>query len=78
MDDLTCNCCDQPKEKLTMKKSALLKGHTLYLCQTCIDGKKEPRWIVILTGHEYGIATIKDYLTKGRYCGRTIEGSELV
>lgn len=77
-DVLLCNCCDKPKAKLLPKKSTLLKGMPLFMCETCIEEKKEPRYIVILAGRKYGIAKVKEYIIKGRYCGKPIEASELV
>jgi hypothetical protein len=48
------------------------------MCETCISSKFEPRWVVILSGRQYGSEFVKDYVIKKRYCGNDITASELL
>jgi hypothetical protein len=48
------------------------------LCETCISNKLEPRWVVILSGRQYGHDIVKDYISKKRYHGEDIKASELL
>lgn len=52
---------------------------TLWLCETCIKNKMEPRWIVMIVGRDpdRGIEDIKDYIRPKRYYGAPILVEEL-
>jgi hypothetical protein len=47
------------------------------MCETCINSKLEPRWVVILAGRQLGADTVKDFVLKRKYCGNEISASEL-
>lgn len=50
----------------------------LYMCQVCIDQKFEPRWVIILGGRQNGPESVRDYILKHRYVGKTISAEELI
>jgi protein-arginine kinase activator protein McsA len=75
---MTCNSCGKQKYELHPKKSALNKSQTLVLCNDCIKGKKEPRYLIILFARANGAEAVADYIRNHRYCGAEITGKELV
>ena len=75
---MICYCCNKQKNQLHPFKSALLSNMVLLLCQSCIDSKLEPRWVVILAGRQRGFEYIKDFIEKRRYAGKEITATELV
>lgn len=77
-DEMVCSSCDQPKNKLFAKKSKLVGGATLFMCQTCLDNGYEPRWAIILAGRTAGVASIRQYIIQGLYVGEKISASEIV
>jgi hypothetical protein len=48
------------------------------MCRTCIDGKMEPRWVIILAGRRDGTDTVRDFIVKSRYYGDPIKAEELI
>ncbi len=48
------------------------------MCETCISSKFEPRWVIILSGRQYGSEFVRDYVIKKRYHGLDITASELL
>jgi hypothetical protein len=77
MEKVLCYSCNKSKAALTLKKSSLMPINLL-LCETCITAKVEPRWVVILSGRQYGHEYVKDYVFKKRYIGEEIKASELL
>jgi hypothetical protein len=77
MEKILCYCCGQTKHKLNVKKSGLLPINLL-MCETCINGKLEPRWVIILSGRSFGSDYVKDFIIKRRYSGNEISASELL
>ena len=49
----------------------------LFMCETCINAKFEPRWVVILAGRSNGPDYVKEIIAKQRYIGKPILASEL-
>ena len=76
MEKILCYCCNKSKNKLAVKKSSLLPIN-LFLCETCIANKFEPRWVVILSGRQLGPEAVKEFIVKKRYIGNDIAASEL-
>jgi hypothetical protein len=76
MEKILCYCCNKSKNKLNAKRSSLLPINLL-MCETCINSKLEPRWVVILAGRQLGADTVKDFVLKRKYCGNEISASEL-
>jgi len=79
--ETVCSSCRKVKHQLNVRKSRLLPDIGLYLCDTCVKERLEPRWIIIMVGRDpdQGLAAIKDYVGKTpRYLGDPIMVSELV
>lgn len=70
--DIVCSSCDRQKFELKARKSKLLPGQSLYLCNECIAKRLEPRWVVIMAGRRYSPEYVKDYLHPKRYIGEEI------
>lgn len=75
---MKCTSCNKNKAELHPKKSDILKGVSLVMCQACIDAGFEPRWAVVLGARSNGPASVKNYITKRLYFGREITGQELI
>jgi hypothetical protein len=73
-----CYSCNKPKNELQPKKSELLDGVTSLMCQTCIESRFEPRWIVVLAGRSRGASYVRDFVIKHRYVGDEILANELI
>jgi hypothetical protein len=76
-EKIFCYSCNKTKNKLNLKKSSLLPIN-LFLCQTCIDEKLEPRWVVLIAGRQNGHESVKDFIQKRKYIGNEITASELL
>lgn len=76
-EKILCYSCNKTKNKLNLKKSSLLPIN-LFLCQTCIDEKLEPRWVVLIAGRQNGHEHVKDFIQKRKYIGSEITASELL
>ena len=77
MEKILCYSCNKSKNKLSVKKSSLLPIN-LFMCESCISSKFEPRWVVILSGRQLGSDAVKDFIIKKRYIGTEISASELL
>ena len=73
-----CYSCNKQKEQLHPKKSELLDGVISLMCQTCIDSKFEPRWVIVLAARSKGADIVKDFIIKRRYIGNDILANELL
>lgn len=67
-----CSSCRKPKYQLKAKASRLKPDTMLYLCETCLKQRLEPRWIVMMVGRDQGFDAIKDYIKPQRYLGEPI------
>ena len=77
MNKILCYSCNKNKHKLNAKKSSLLSINLL-MCETCINAKLEPRWVVILAGRSSGADSVREFVLKKRYLGEEISASELL
>jgi len=77
IEKILCYSCNKNKNKLNLKKSSLLTINLL-ICETCIDSKFEPRWIIILAGRQMGSEYVREFVVKRRYVGNEISASELL
>jgi len=77
MDKILCYSCNKSKHKLDVKKSALLPIN-LFMCETCLTSKFEPRWVIILAGRSSGPDYVKEFIVRRRYVGNEISASELL
>lgn len=75
---MLCFSCGKSRNELQQKKSDILDGVVLLMCQVCIDAKFEPRWVIILAGRQKGSELVRDFVVKRRYIGRTILAEELI
>lgn len=75
---MQCYSCNKQKNELQPKKSDIMNGITVFMCQTCIDAKFEPRWVIVLAGRQKGAEFVRDYIIKRRYVGRIIDAEELI
>lgn len=75
---MKCYSCQKPKNELHPKKSDILNGVVVLMCQTCIDSKFEPRWVIVLGGRQNGADSVREYIIKRRYCGNEILANELI
>lgn len=78
--DLKCTVCRRHRAHLRPRKSKLMPGMAMFLCNECFDGKKEPRFAVIMVARdpEQGLAVVRDYIRNHRYFGDKIKAEELV
>jgi len=77
MEKILCYSCNKTKNKLNAKRSSLLPINLL-MCETCINEKFEPRWVIILAGRQYGFDAVRDFVLKKKYVGQDIAASELL
>jgi len=77
MEKIFCYSCNKSKNKLNLKRSMLLPIN-LFLCQTCIDQKLEPRWVILISGRQNGHEHVKEFVQKKKYIGQEITASELL
>lgn len=75
---MICYSCGKNKNELHPCKSSLLNGVNVLMCQTCIDSKYEPRWVVVLAGRTFGSDHVRDFIVKRRYIGKEIFANELI
>ena len=75
---MKCYSCNKQKEQLHTKKSELLDGVVSLMCQTCIDSKFEPRWVIVLAARSKGADIVKEFIVKRRYIGNEILANELL
>lgn len=77
MEKILCYSCNKTKNKLNAKRSSLLPINLL-MCETCINSKLEPRWVIVLAGRQNGMDSVKEFVVKKRYVGNDISASELI
>jgi hypothetical protein len=75
---MVCSSCGNQKHECHARKSKLIENMPLFLCNDCISGNKEPRYIIIIAGRQYGTKHVSDYIIKRRYCGEEILAKELI
>lgn len=75
---MICYSCNKQKNQLHPAHSGLLKGTSLLLCQTCIESKHEPRWVIVMAGRQFGPEYVKDYIINRRYSGKLILAEDLI
>ena len=77
MEKVLCYSCSKSKNKLNIKRSTILEIN-LFMCESCINLKYEPRWTIILAGRQFGSDHVKDFIQKRKYIGQEISASELL
>lgn len=76
--NLRCTVCRKQKNELKPRKSKLIDGMQMFLCNDCFNAKREPRYAVVLIGRRDGLDAVKDYLVSHRYVGDEILASDLI
>ena len=77
MEKILCYSCNKTKNSLSVKRSSLLPINLL-MCESFIESRFEPRWVVILAGRQFGPDCVKDLVLKKKYHGSEIAASELL
>lgn len=72
-----CAVCSKHKFQLRARKSKL-NGNQMFVCNTCFEGKYEPRWLVILTAQAEGMEAVRDYILNHKYDGAEIPAADLI
>lgn len=76
-EGMICTSCEAPKAQLKQKKSRALPGVPMFLCQDCLDNKREPRGFIVLAGREFGLDHVSFWIKPQRYLGEPITLREL-
>ena len=51
----------------------------MFLCNECFEGKREPRFLIVLIARqEGGLTIVRDYIRGHKYHGDKIKAEELV
>lgn len=81
---MLCTSCNKQKAQLKQKKSKVLPGVPMYLCQDCLDNKREPRGFIVLAGRqasgkgENPVDVLAFWIKGERYLGDPITLRELI
>ena len=77
---LSCTVCRKHKASLRPRKSSLMPGMQMFLCNSCFEGKFEPRFAVILVARDKnrGLQEVRKYIRGHLYHGDKITADELV
>lgn len=77
-NNIVCTVCQKHKNELRPRKSKLMVGMQMFLCNECFAGKREPRFAIILVGRSEGLAAVEEQLRLHRYVGEEILAVDLV
>jgi hypothetical protein len=55
-----------------------MAGMNLLLCKECEEGRREPRWLIILVGRKDGPKRVVEHIKHHRYVGEDILAKELI
>lgn len=75
---MICSVCKKNKETVTPKQSELQPSIRLFLCNECLEGQFEPRYIIVLTGRGGDIQSTRPYIKGHRYVGNAITMNEMM
>ena len=75
---MICTVCQQPKNELRPARSELLPGLKLFRCTACHEGKKEPRYAIIMAAKTMGNDAVRPWVMGHRYVGEEIKLRETV
>lgn len=82
-EGMKCTSCGKPKAALKQKKSKVLPGVPMYMCQDCLENKREPRGFIVLAGRSAAkngdnpVEVLAYWIKAHRYCGEPITLREL-
>lgn len=82
---MVCSSCDKQRANLSTKKSRLMPGMTLFMCEECIKAKREPRYVIVLSARDalrvkdmVRFSLVGEYIRSRRYVGDDILGREIL
>lgn len=75
---MICSVCKKNKESITPKNSELMPSVRLFLCNECLDGGFEPRYLIVLTGRGGDMQAVRKYVKDHKYVGAPITANELM
>jgi len=75
---MKCQVCGKSRHSVTPKKSSIVNGATLLVCDSCKEKKFEPRHLIIIVGRSKGPSFVRDYINKRLYVGDEITAAELI
>ena len=78
-----CAVCRKPKHQLRRRKSVLIPGMQLFLCNDCFENKREPKFAIILRARELvqqgeSLKEVEIFLRDYRYVGEEIKATDLI
>lgn len=77
--ELLCQSCGEQKMSLRKTRSSLIKTMELVMCETCINHKYEPRFIIILAARTAGIQDdVRKIINDRRYLGNEIPARDIL
>lgn len=76
--NIPCTVCRKIKNELKPRKSKLITGMQMFLCNDCFAAKREPRYAVVLVGRRDGPGAVEEYLRLKKYVGDEILASDLI
>lgn len=77
-NEMVCTVCQQPKNELIPRRSELIPGLMLYRCGQCHNGKKEPRFAIMMAAKTMGNEAVRPWVLGHRYVGPSIELKDVV
>lgn len=75
---MKCQCCGKQRQTISPKKSAIMNGTTLLVCDICKEKKYEPRHLIIIVGRSKGAQSVREFINKKLYVGEEITAAELI
>lgn len=75
---MICTVCKRNRAEVHAGKSKLIPDMKLLRCNECLEGKKEPRFAIVIHGRENGFESVRAYIKDHRYVGDDITARELV
>lgn len=78
VSDSRCTVCRRPRASLRPRKSKLKPDMLMFLCNECFDGKREPRFLIILVARSKGVSAVRDHIRNHKYYGDKIVAEELI
>lgn len=75
---MICQCCGKQRQSVSPKKSSLIQGNTILICDVCREKRYEPRHVIVIVGRSRGPSAVRDYIAKKLYVGNEITAQELI
>ncbi len=78
---VSCVVCNKQRDPGQIHKgqSKLLpSADNFFICDTCVEQKKEPRSFIIIVARTKGFKAVAEYIKFHRYEGETITATEII